>query len=93
MLFLDPLADLLTCLNSKISFEKKMLSEIFYHYTCSNYKIAYHEETFQHIFTRATEHMGTSNLTGKHIENTKQSAISDQLLQCNSHIIFDDFGI
>ena len=37
--------------------------------------------------------MGTSNLTGKHITNAKESAISEHLLQCESPIIFDDFDI
>ena len=46
-----------------------------------------------HFFTRASEHMGTSNLTGKHIKNTKGSVISDHLLQCDCPITFDDFGI
>ena len=37
--------------------------------------------------------MGISNLTGKHLKNVKQSAISDHLLQCNSTINFDNFDI
>ena len=45
------------------------------------------------FFTRASEHMGTSNLTGKRLKNAKESAISDHLLQCDSTITFDDFDI
>ena len=41
--------------------------------------------------TCASEHMGTSNLTGKDVKNGKESAISDHLLQCDSPITFDDF--
>ena len=37
--------------------------------------------------------MGTSNLTGKHVKNAKELAITDHLLQCDSPITFDDFDI
>ena len=37
--------------------------------------------------------MGISNLTGKYPKIVKQSAISDQLLQCNCMINFDNFNI
>ena len=37
--------------------------------------------------------MGTSNLTGKRIKNSKESAISDHLLQCDSAITLDDFYV
>ena len=37
--------------------------------------------------------MGTSTLTGKCIRKTKESAISDNLLQRYSPITFDDFEI
>ena len=51
-------------------------------------------EKYSNIFlTRASEHMTTSNLTGKHIKNAKESAISDHLLHCDSPITFDDFDI
>ena len=93
MLFLDPLADLVTCLDSKIPLKKKILFGIVYCYTCSNCQVTYYGKTFQHFFTRASEHMGTSNLMGKHIKNAKETTISDNLLQCDSPITFDDFDI
>ena len=37
--------------------------------------------------------MGISNLTGKHLKNVKQSAISRHLLECNCSIDFDHFDI
>ena len=46
-----------------------------------------------HFHTRAAEHLGISNLTGKLVKNVKQSAISDHPLQCNCAINFDDFSI
>ena len=47
----------------------------------------------KHFYTRADEHMGIFNLTGKRLKKVKQYAISDHLLQCNCAINFDDFSI
>ena len=60
---------------------------------CSNCKVSCSGKTFRHFYTRAAEHTGISNLTGKHLKIVKQSAISDHLLQCNCAINFDDFSI
>ena len=75
------------------SLERKIRSGLIYRYTCSNCKVTYYGKTFRHFYTRAAEHMGISNLTGKRLKNVKQSAISDHLLQCNCTINFDDFSI
>ena len=77
----------------KDSLEKKILYGIVYRYTSSNCKVTCYGKTFRHFFTRASEDMGTSNLTGKRIKNAKESAISDHLLQCDSPTAFDDFDI
>ena len=61
-----------------------------HHYNC---KVTYHRKTFLHCYTRASEHMGISNLTRKRLKYIKQSAISDHLLQCNCATNFDDFNI
>ena len=90
-LFLDPLADLVTGLDSKILLRKKILSGIFYRYTWGNCKVTNYGKTFSNFFTRAFEHMETSNQTGKCITNAKELAISDYLLQCDFRITFDDF--
>ena len=37
--------------------------------------------------------MGISNLTGKPLKSVKQSAASDQLLECNCSIDFDHFDV
>ena len=81
---------LATLFQLKIHLTKKIHSGIIYCYTCINYKVTYYRKTFCHDYTRATEHMMISNLTGKHL---KQSAIPDHLLQCNCAINFDDFRI
>ena len=48
-------------------------------------------KTYRHFFTRAVEHIGVSNLTGKRLKNIKDSDVSDHLLQCNCTIAFDHF--
>ena len=47
----------------------------------------------RHIFTRAAEHKGIFNLTGKRLKSVKQSAVSDHLLEYNCSIDFDHFDI
>ena len=37
--------------------------------------------------------MSISNLTGKHVKNMKESAVSDHLLQCDCAIDFNHFDI
>ena len=77
----------------KDSLQKKIRSDIVYRYMCSNCKVTYYGKTYHHFFTRAAEHMGISNLTGKLLKCVKQSAVSDYLLECNCSIDFDHFDI
>ena len=77
-----------TLFQFKDPFEKKIHSGRIYYYTCSNCKVTYYGKTLHQFHTRGAEHMGISNLKGKH-----QSAIPDHLLQCNCTINFDDFRI
>ena len=49
----------------KTPLEKKNCSGITYRYTSSNCSVTYYGKTFRHFCTRAAEHMGISNLTGK----------------------------
>ena len=55
----------------KDSLQKKIRSDIVYRYTCSNCKVTYYGKTYHHLFTRAAEHMGISNLTGKRLKCVK----------------------
>ena len=80
--------------------QKQIRSDIVYrHYLqtlftlTSNCKVTYYSKTYRHFFARAAEHMGISNLTGKHLKCVKQSAVSDHLLECNCSIDFDHFDI
>ena len=75
------------------TFDKKIRSDLVYGYSCSSCNLAYYGKTHQHFFTRAAEHMGISNLTGKRAKNVKESAVSDHLLQCHCTIDFDHFDI
>ena len=66
-----------TLFSFKESLEKKIHSGLIHRCSCSNCKVTYYRKTFRHFFTRATEHMGISNCTGKHLKKIKYSAISD----------------
>ena len=68
-------------------------SEIVYRYMCSNCKVTYYGKTYHQLFTRAAEHKGISNLTGKRLKCVKQSAVSDHLLECNCSIDLNHFDI
>ena len=82
-----------TLFQFKNSLDKKNCSGIIYRYTCSKCKVTYYRKTFCHFYARAAEHMGISNLTGKCLQNVKQSATSDYLMHFNCAIIFDNFTI
>ena len=77
----------------KDSLQKKIPSDIVCRSMCSSCKVTYYGKTCHHFFTRAAEHMGISNLTGKHLKCIKQTAVSDHLLECNCWIEFDHFDI
>ena len=62
---------------------EKIHSRNVYRYMCSNCKVTYYGKTYHHFFTRAAEHMGISNLTGKHLKSIKPSEVSEHLLECN----------
>ena len=61
-----------TLFHFKDSLEKKFRSGIICRYRCSNCNVTYYRRTFRHFYTRVAEHMGISNLTGKHMKNVKQ---------------------
>ena len=75
------------------SLKKIIRSDIVYRFTYSNCKVTNYGKTYRHFFTKATEHMGTSNLTGKRHKSVKQSAASNHLLECNCSIDFGHFNI
>ena len=46
-----------------------------------------------HLFTRAAEHIGISNLSGEPLKSVKQSEVSEHLLECTCSKNFDHFDI
>ena len=78
-----------TLFKFKHSPDKKIRSDLIYHYISSNCNVTYYGKTYQHFFTRAAEHMGISNLTEKQVKNMKESAVSDHHFQCDCIISFD----
>ena len=77
----------------KDSPKKNIRSDVVCRYTCSNCKVIYYSKIYRHLFTRAPEHMGISNLTRKRLKSAKESAVSDHLLECNCSVDFDHFNI
>ena len=82
-----------TLFRFKDTLDKKIHSDLVYRYSCSSCNATYCGKTYQYFFTRAAEHMGISNLTGKRVKNLKESAVSDLLLQCDCTTNFDHFDI
>ena len=82
-----------TLFRFKDTLNKKIRSHLVYRYSCSSCNATYYGKTYRHFFTRAAEHMGISNLTSKRVKNVTESAVSDQLLQCNCAIAFDHFDV
>ena len=84
---------LCTLLCFKDTLNKKIRSDLVYRYSCSSCNATCYGKTYQHFFTRAAEHMGISNLTGKRVKNVNESSVSEHLLQCVCTIDFNNFDI
>ena len=82
-----------TLFRFKDTLDKKIRFDLVYRHSCSSCNATYYGKTYRHVFTRAAEHMGISNLTGKPVKSVKGSAVSDHLLQCDCTIGFDHFDI
>ena len=67
----------------KIFLMKKLLCNVVYCCTCSNYNFTYYGKTSRYFFSSAAKHMCFSNLIDKYTRNVKEFVIfSDHLLQC-----------
>ena len=60
---------------------------------CSCCNANYYVESKRHYFTRASENVGVTSLTGKRVKNSKNSAIIDQILLKGHDASFEDFTI
>ena len=101
--------DILLCVNLKVVFRiknrlsskftfkdkisKEMRSLLCYKFQCSSCNATYYGKTKRHFKVRVSEHMGVSARTGKNIKSTKNSAVRDHMLVCNSIVSFDDFSV
>ena len=70
-----------------------MGSLLCYKLQCSSSNATYYGKTKRHFKVRVSEHMGVSARTGKNIKSTKNSAVRDHMLVCNSIVSFDDFSV
>ena len=59
--------------------KKNTCSDIVHRHICDKCKVTYYGRTYCHFLTRAAEHVGISNSTGKHLKSVKHSAGSDLL--------------
>ena len=50
---------------------------LIYKFECSNCNITYYDETERHLKVRAGEHISTSPLTGKRVNNNKKCSVKD----------------
>ena len=83
-------------LSSKFTFKNKISKEICsvlcYKFQCS-YNATYYGKTKSHFKVCVSEHMGVSACTGKNMKSTKNSAVRDHMLVCNSIVSFEDFSV
>ena len=70
-----------------------MRSLLCYKFECSNCNATYYGKTKRHFKVHVSEHMGVSARTGKNIKSTKNSAVRDHMLVCNSIVSFEDFSV
>ena len=68
-----------TLFRFKETLDKKFGLNFVHRYSCSSCNATYYGKTYRHFFTRAAEHVGISNLTGKGFKSVKVSAVSDHV--------------
>ena len=70
-----------------------LVSGVVYKYTCGRCNSTYYGETDRHLKVSSGEHIGISPLTFKKTKPSKESAVRDRLLNCNSIPSFEEFTI
>ena len=68
-------------------------SHLIYKFPCSNRNITYYDETERHLKVRAGEHISTSWLTRKRVNNNKKSSVKGHCLLSGHVCSFDNFTI
>ena len=77
----------------KDSIPLHLRSHLIYKFQCSNCNITYYGETERHLKVRAGEHISTSPLTGKRVNNNKKSSVKDHCLLSGHVCSFEDFTV
>ena len=77
----------------KDSIPLRLCSHLIYKFQCSNCNITYYSETERHLKVRAGEHISTSPLTGKRVNNNKKSSVKDHCLLSGHVCSFEDFSV
>ena len=73
--------------------QNHLRSHLIYKFQCSNCNITYYGETERHLKVRAGEHISTSPLTGKRVNNNKKSSVKDHCLLSGHACSFEDFTV
>ena len=68
-------------------------SHLIYKFQCSNCNINYYDETERHLKVRVGDHISTSPLTGKRVNNNKKSSAKDHCFLSGHVCSFDDFTV
>ena len=68
-------------------------SHFTYEFQCSNCNATYYGKTERHLKVRAGEHISTSPLTGKRVNNNKKSSFKDHCLLPGNVCSFEDFAV
>ena len=68
-------------------------SHLNYKFQCSNCNITYYGEVERNLKVTAGEHITTSSLTGKRVNNNKKSSVKDYCLLSGHVRSFDDFTV
>ena len=82
-----------TLFRFKETLDKKFGLNFVHRYSCSSCNATYYGKTYGHFFTRAAEHVGISNLTGKGFKSVKVSAVSDHVQQCDCTVDFNHLDV
>ena len=70
-----------------------LVSGVVYKYMCGRCSSTYYGEMDRHLRVRSGEHIGISLLTFRKTKPSKECAIHDHLLNCNSIPSFEEFTI
>ena len=80
-------------LKFKESIPLYLRSCLIYKFKCSNCNITYYGQTELHLKIRAGEHTTKSPLTGKRVNNNKNSSVKDHCLLSGHVCSFEDFTV